>query len=101
MIDTHCHLSFEEFDNKREEIIENTRKEFKYIVDSGASYKGNIRSLKVASQYNGFIKTTMGYHPEYAGNDNKETINKTLKQISDNIDNIQAIGEIGLDFSVK
>lgn len=43
----------------------------------------------------------MGYHPEYAGNDNKETINKTLKQISDNIDNIQAIGEIGLDFSVK
>ena len=50
MIDTHCHLSFEEFDNKREEIIENTRKEFKYIVDSGASYKGNIRSLKVASQ---------------------------------------------------
>ena len=32
MIDTHCHLSFEEFDNKREEIIENTRKEFNILL---------------------------------------------------------------------
>lgn len=101
MIDAHCHLSFKDFDNTRDEIIENTKKEFKYIIDSGASYESNIKSLELSSKSNGFIKTTMGYHPEYAGKDDKETIDKTLKQISENIDNIQAIGEIGLDFSVE
>ncbi|MDE4077572.1 TatD family hydrolase [Methanosphaera sp. Vir-13MRS] len=99
MIDSHCHLSFSDFDDTRDEIIENTKKEFKYIIDSGASIESNERSLKISSEYNDFMKTTMGYHPKYAGVDDKETINKTLNQIIDNLDNIQAIGEIGLDFS--
>lgn len=99
MIDSHCHLNFTDFDDTRDEIIENSKKEFKYIIDSGADIDSNERSLNLSDKYNNFIKTTMGYHPEYAGKDNKEQINTTLKQITDNIDNIQAIGEIGLDFS--
>ncbi len=99
MIDVHCHLNFPEFDDKRDEIIKNTKKEFKYVIDSGACIESNERSLKLSQEYRDFIISTMGYHPEYTGNDDKETINKTLKQIENNLDNIQAIGEIGLDFS--
>ena len=101
MIDSHCHLNFVEFDENRNEIINNCKNEFKYIVHCGASIEGNSRSLKLKEEYDRFIKSTMGYHPVYAGKDNEETTQKTIEQIIENLDNIQAIGEIGLDFSEK
>jgi len=101
MIDSHCHLNFVEFDENRNEIINNCKKEFKYIVDCGASIEGNLRTLKLQEEYRGFIKSTMGYHPVYAGKDDKKTTQKTIEQIIENLENIQAIGEIGLDFSEK
>lgn len=101
MIDSHCHLNFVEFDENRNEIINNCKNEFKYIVDCGASIEGNLRTLKLQKEYEGFIKSTMGYHPVYAGKDDQETTQKTIEQIIENLDNIQAIGEIGLDFSEK
>lgn len=99
MIDSHCHLNFVDFDENREEIIQNTKKKFKYVVDCGASIEGNIRSLELKKKYDGFVKSTIGYHPVYAGRDDKKTSNETIQQIIDNIDNIEAIGEIGLDFA--
>jgi TatD DNase family protein len=99
MIDSHCHLNFVEFNENRAEIISNSKEHFKYIVDCGASIEGNIRSLKLKNEYDGFIKSTIGYHPIYAGKDDEETFQKTIAQIIDNLDNIQAIGEIGLDFA--
>lgn len=101
MIDSHCHLNFVDFDENRDEIINKCKSEFKYIIDCGASIEGNLRSLKLKEKYDGFIKSTMGYHPVYAGRDNQETTQKTIAQIIENLDNIQAIGEIGLDFSEK
>ncbi len=101
MIDSHCHLNFVDFDENRDEIINKCKSEFKYIVDCGASIEGNLRSLNLKEKYEGFIKSTMGYHPVYAGRDNQETTQKTIAQIIENLDNIQAIGEIGLDFSEK
>ena len=101
MIDSHCHLNFVEFDENRNEIINNCKNEFKYIVDCGASIAGNLRTLKLQQEHDGFIKSTMGYHPVYAGKDDEETTQKTIEQIIENLDNIQAIGEIGLDFSEK
>lgn len=101
MIDSHCHLNFVDFDENRDEIINKCKSEFKYIVDCGASIEGNLRSLKLKEKYEGFIKSTMGYHPVYAGRDNQETTQKTIAQIIENLDNIQAIGEIGLDLSEK
>ncbi len=99
MIDAHCHLNFEEFNDTREDIIKESKEQFKYIVDCGASIEGNIRSLALSKQYPNFIKSTIGYHPIYAGVDNKERVNDTLNQIVDNLDDIHAIGEIGLDFA--
>ena len=101
MIDSHCHLNFVDFDENRDEIINKCKSAFKYIVDCGASIEGNLRSLKLKEKYDGFIKSNMGYHPVYAGRDNQETTQKTIAQIIENLDNIQAIGEIGLDFSEK
>ncbi len=99
MIDSHCHLNFADFDENRDELIEETKKEFKYVVDSGASIESNEKSLLLKEKYDGFLKTTMGYHPVYAGRDDEETCEKTIQQIIENIDNIEAIGEIGLDYS--
>lgn len=99
MIDSHCHLNFTEFDETRDKIIADCRKDFKYVVDCGASIEGNKRSLRLKDEYDGFIKSTIGYHPVYAGQDDEKTADNTMQQIIDNLDNIQAIGEIGLDFA--
>ena len=100
LIDVHCHLNFEEFNQTRDEIIKESREDFKYIIDSGTSIERNVKSLELTKKYRNFVKSTFGYHPVYAGVDNKQTVNDTLQQITDNIDNIQAIGEIGLDYSI-
>jgi len=101
MIDSHCHLNFSDFDEERDEIVEKLKPDFKYVVDSGASMSSNAKSLEISRKYDGFIKSTFGYHPVYAGVDSRETIDETKRQIIDNIDNIQAIGEIGLDYAEK
>lgn len=99
MIDVHCHLNDPCFDQTRSEIIEKTKKEFKYVVDSGASFEGNNRSLELYKNENGFVQTTMGYHPIYGSVETDEQMQIVIDQIVENIDTICAIGEIGLDFS--
>lgn len=98
LIDAHCHLNFVEFDKTRDEVVNKTKKEFKYLVDSGTDITTNMQSLEISKKYDGFIKSTMGYHPNYAGVDNKEVQERKINQLIKYMDYSHAIGEIGLDY---
>lgn len=91
LIDTHCHLSDEDYENL-DEIIKNMDG---IMIASGCNDKTNKEVIELVKKYDN-VYGTLGLHPEEVDNINEES----FKYIEENIDNkkIVAIGEIGLDY---
>lgn len=92
MIDTHCHLDIEEYENV-EEVIKNM--EGHIMIASGCNKKTNERVIELINKYNN-IYGTIGIHPSETNDMNEET----MKDIENYLSNpkIVGIGEIGLDY---
>lgn len=91
--DTHCHISLETYNIDK--IIENARNNnvFKFI-NNGCDYNTNEDVVKISSCFPN-IYSAIGFHPQNLDNFDKKNM---LNQIEKNINNIVAIGEIGLDY---
>lgn len=89
-IDTHCHLSYEDFDNL-DDIVNN----IDIAITSGTNDETNKEVLDVVNKYKN-IYGTLGFHPE----DIDKFNDNSLSIIESNLSNekIVAIGEIGLDY---
>ncbi|MEW6087183.1 MAG: YchF/TatD family DNA exonuclease [bacterium] len=95
-IDSHCHLSFPQYKQDREELISRLQKEgIDYIIDIGTE-EDNWADVLALSQKYDFIYSALGVHPHEAEKANIRTW-EHLKKLSDN-SKITAIGETGLDF---
>lgn len=92
LIDTHCHLSKNDYDNL-DEVINKMRDNL--IITSGVNLKTNKEVLELIGKYPN-IYGTVGIHPEEVDNVTEEDFDF----IESNIDNpkIVGIGEIGLDY---
>ena len=91
LIDTHCHLSYEDYENL-DEIIKNMDG---IMIASGCNDKTNKEVLELVNKYDN-VYGTLGIHPEDVDNINEGS----FRFIEENINNpkIVAIGEIGLDY---
>ena len=91
MIDTHCHLSKEYYDDL-DLIVDNMNG---YMIVSGCNMKTNKEVLDLIKKYDK-VYGTLGLHPT----ENEDFNDKNLKFIEQNLKNpkILAIGEIGLDY---
>ena len=91
LIDTHCHLGYEDYDNI-EEIIKNMDG---IMIASGCNDKTNKEVLELVNKYDN-VYGTLGIHPEDVDNISEDS----FRFIEENISNpkIVAIGEIGLDY---
>lgn len=94
MIDIHAHLTFPDFDNDREDVIEKCRKEISAVIVSSARYDEGLKALDMANKNPGFIFITLGYHPTESG----ENYQAVLNLIRENRDKIVGVGEAGLDY---
>lgn len=93
LIDTHAHL--DEMENL-DSVIERARqKGIIAIVAVGSDYKSNNKVLEIAEKYRYFVYPALGLHPM---NLDGSSIDNDLKFIEANIQDIVAIGEIGLDY---
>lgn len=92
VIDTHCHLGIDDYDNV-DEIIKHFGNNI--MIASGVNTKTNKEVLELINKYDN-IYGTVGIHPEYASNYTDDDI----EFIKKNIDNpkVVGIGEIGLDY---
>ena len=90
MIDTHCHV-FKEYYNNIDEVI--NKMENNIIIISGTNDQDNKEVLELCKKYPN-VYGTIGIHPteEYSSN--------SLKFVEENLNNekIVGIGEIGLDY---
>lgn len=92
-IDAHAHLNFDQFDEDREELIEELKKKLEKVIVPGVDYKTNKEILRLHKQHPEFIIPNLGLHPLYISKE------KNLKKIKQQIETskVCAIGEIGLD----
>lgn len=98
MIDTHCHIDFEAFDDDREETIKRAKEKLTAIINSGTSLEGNKEVLKLSKEYSNFLYPTFGFHPISSGQVSDEQLNLATGHIKKHIDDIVAIGEVGMDY---
>ena len=91
LIDTHCHLSYDDFENL-DEIIKNMNG---IMIVSGCDDKTNKEVLELVNKHDN-VYGTLGIHPESVDRIDENS----FKFIKENINNpkIVAIGEIGLDY---
>ncbi len=102
MIDAHCHLTFSNFDGRRDEIVKDSMKSMDAIIDSAPSMDDSEKSIKLAEKYPDFVFSCVGLHPEEITKLTSKQIDGQLEFIKSNADKIVAIGEVGIDnFHVK
>ena len=98
MIDTHCHIDFEDFDDDREDVIKRAKDKLDYVVVSGFSNDSNMKVLQLSKDYEDFIYPTFGFHPVSSQNATEDEIKTAHENIGKYLDEIVAIGEVGMDY---
>jgi TatD DNase family protein len=98
MIDTHCHIDFEDFDSDREEVIKRAKDKLDHVIVSGYSNESNMKVLQLSKDYESFIYPTFGFHPVSSQNATEEDLKIAHDNIRNHIDDILAIGEVGMDY---
>ena len=93
-IDTHCHLTFPEFDEDRKTIIGNAKKAgVKQFIIPGASIGSSYKAVSFARTERNGIFASVGCHPYETKN--FPDVRKLEKMIGEKV---VAIGECGLDY---
>lgn len=93
-VDAHCHIDFKDFDNDREEVLEECKNELDFIINSGRDPESNKESLELQREYPDFVYATAGIHPTHT--ESFDQVEKVKTQIRE--EDFHAVGEIGMDF---
>lgn len=95
-IDTHCHLSNDDYENI-EIVIEEARKNnVEKLIICGYDKKSIKEAISISKKYKN-VYLELGYHPSEANYITEEDVNE-LKNIIKNTEKVAAVGEIGLDY---
>ena len=94
-IDTHCHLSREDYDDIDKVIEENKNANIDKIVVSGCSRESIEEVMDLKNRYD-VVYVTIGYHPEYADTVTESDLDYLKSLLGEK--KIIGIGEIGLDY---
>lgn len=95
LIDTHCHLDDEQFDEIRDDVVTRaTESGIDYMLSIGTTLDSCLKTIALAEQYEA-VKAAVGIQPNYCA----EAADGDWDQIVGLIDHPQviAIGETGLD----
>jgi len=96
MIDTHCHLDFDVYNNRRDEIVaEANAAGVHTIINIGVDRNSSVHSVELADAYDS-VYAAVGVHPHDAKTLNDE-VAQELRELAHR-KRVVAIGEIGLDF---
>jgi TatD DNase family protein len=96
IVDTHCHLNFDIYDNDRGQVVLRAReKGITRILIPGIDLETSESSIKYAMDFEE-VYSAVGLHPNQGQNWTKGTISELQKLAREK--KVVAIGEIGLDY---
>ncbi len=94
IVDTHCHLDFERFDNDRAEVVERAYAQgVLRLVNPGIDVASSRVAVTLAEQYD-MVYAAVGVHPNTTWNANSLQEIRSLALHP----KVVAIGEIGMDY---
>lgn len=100
MIDSHCHLDFQQFDKDRKQVLENARaKGIEHILIPGTQAQGWQKQFHLAAQFSE-LSLALGIHPYFLQNASESDLIKLSDLLAQQPDSVVAVGETGLDFAV-
>jgi TatD DNase family protein len=99
LVDTHAHL--DELDDPGPSIELARHAGVEAILSMGQDLASNIKTLKLASAYPGYIYPSIGLHPWSLGNLSQEALDENITFIRDNLQGALAMGEVGLDYDKR
>ena len=94
-IDTHCHLSKEDYDDIDLVIKENRENNISKIIISGCSRDSIFESIELSKRYEE-VYLTLGFHPSEVETVNDEDLLELENLLK--LDKVVGLGEIGLDY---
>ena len=95
LIDTHCHLDFQDFDLDRESVLERAKAAgVEALINVGSSLRGSSEAVSLALRYPQ-VFASVGIHPHDAKEYKKDDLSQ-IRQLALS-PKVVAIGEIGLD----
>lgn len=102
LIDTHCHLNFDDYKNDRDEIIGRCLDNNIWLINIGVSYETSQEVIEIAQKYEKGVYATVAIHPhDVTGYEKREKeefdYDKFLKLAKNK--KVVAIGETGLDYA--
>lgn len=96
IFDTHAHYDTDVFDEDRNKVIEDLKKNGVIgVLNCGSDLYGARKSVELSKEYDMFY-AAVGIHPESAENLTEDTL-KEIRELANN-SKVKAIGEIGLDY---
>lgn len=95
MIDIHCHLEKNDYDNIDEIINDCKKNGLEKIVVSGHDLKSSIEAVELSKKYDN-VYATIGFLPDVLSSNEDNNILELEKLIVN--DKVVGIGEIGLDY---
>jgi TatD DNase family protein len=96
MIDTHCHLHSQEFDDNIDELLLQMQQHNIKSILVGTSIEDSIKAINLAKEYK-FLYSSVGIHPHEYADINLDIASLEMDKIL-STETIVAIGECGFDF---
>lgn len=96
-IDTHCHLSLEDYDDIDFIVNENRNNNVSKIVISGCTYNSILESIDFSNKYED-VYVTIGFHPSETACFSNSGKSLDVLDRYKSLDKVIGIGEIGLDY---
>jgi TatD DNase family protein len=98
MIDTHAHIYLNAFDDDRKDVVERAKSVGVELLFMPNIDLSSIEQMKTtAKTFPGFVKLMMGLHPSSVKADWQNNLAEIKKELTENIKDYIAIGEIGID----
>ncbi|MCX8010630.1 MAG: YchF/TatD family DNA exonuclease [Ignavibacteria bacterium] len=96
MIDTHCHLFFDELYNDLDKVIDEAKQAgVSHIICPATNLETSIKSIEIAEKYEN-VYVAVGIHPHDTKNVSSQDFVELEKLLQSK--KVVAVGEIGLDY---
>lgn len=94
-IDTHCHLSKDDYDDIDLVIKENKEAGISKMIISGCSKESIVESIEIAERYDN-VYVTLGFHPSEVDSVDDNLLLQLVRYLE--YEKVVGLGEIGLDY---